>query len=333
MEKRRCQAAAAPQEELLSAGCRVGDSPSFSTCATISETARELCKAVSVSLGLATESSDAGEMDAALPPCAAGDQIRGDYLFGAVTPNCPGAQAAVGEYRCPDADERSLHGRRQLVEVFKSSEHPAPGFHLASARTSGDPHNFALCDADDVHAREVHNLDAARGASCTYVPSAPDNLAHFGQTPAAERPCRLYKARDEARDFGEVAESKFGRYEAPQCGVKLKREDGDAEGAMWGGSYTFNDKYNTQFWASRQCVNPSGAGTSAAFVCNPYERSVRRPEQWYPGGMLRPPYGGSTYMKAEVGEWVDVTFNDARYVNNDHDTRFRPYCHCEPVMS
>ncbi|XP_029029391.1 androgen receptor isoform X2 [Betta splendens] len=310
MEKRRCQAAAGPHEELLNAGCRVGESPSFSTCATISETARELCKAVSVSLGLTTESGDSGEMDAALPACAAGDHARGDYLF-AVPPGCPGSQAAVGDYRCPDADERSLHGRRQLVEVFKSSDHPAPRLHLAPTRTSGDPPNFALCEADDVHSDEAHRLDPTRGAACTYVPSAPDNLAHFGQTPA-ERPCRLYRAPDEARDFGEVLESKFGRYEEPQCGVRLKREDGDADAAMWGGTYTFNEKYNTQFWGSRQCASAGGAGTSAAFICSPYERSARRPEQWYPGGMLRPPYG-SSYMKAEVGEWVDVTFNDSRF--------------------
>lgn len=313
MEKRSCHTAAAPQEELLNAGCRVGDSPSFSTCATISETARELCKAVSVSLGLTMESSDTSDMDAALPACAANDQMRGEYLFGvgAVTPNCAGAQAAATEYRCPDTGERSLHRQRQLVEVFKSSEPPAPLLHLTSTRTSGDEQNFTLCEADDINSKEIDNLDTARAASCPYVLSAPDNLAHFSQTPT-ERPCRLYKPPDEARDFGEVMENKFGGYEPPQCSVKLKSEDGEFDGAMWASNYTFNEKYNTHFWGSRQCVISNSTGASTAFICKPYERSVRRPEQWYPGGMLRPPYANSSYVKTELGEWVDVTFNDTR---------------------
>lgn len=314
MEKHCCQTAAAPQEELLNAGCRVGDSPSFSTCATISETARELCKAVSVSLGLTMESSDTSDMDAALPACAANDQMRGDYLFGvgAVPLSCPGAQASGTEYRCPDTDERSLHGQKQFVEVFKSSEPPAPLLHLTSTRTSGDEQSFTLSEADDIGSKEIDNLDSAHAASCPYVPFAPDNLSHFSQTPA-ERPCRVYKLPDETRDFGEVLENKFGGgHQPPQYGIKLKCEDGESDGAMWASNCSFNERYNSYFWGSRQCVSSNSTRASTAFICNPYDRSVMRPEQWYPGGMLRPPYANSNYMKAEVGEWMDVTFNDTR---------------------
>ncbi|XP_026227849.1 androgen receptor [Anabas testudineus] len=317
MEKHCCQTAAAPQEELFNAGCRVGDIPSFSTCATISETARELCKAVSVSLGLTVESNDAADMDAALPACAAAahEQMRGECFFGvgAAPLSCPGAHAAVPEYRCPDADERSLHGHRRLVEVFKSSDPPAALLHLTSStRTSGDEQNFTLCEAGDINSKETDRLDSARAASCPYAPSAPNDLAHFGHA-SAERPSRVYKPPDEARDFGEVLESKFGGYQPLQYGVKLKSEDGESDRAMWASNCSFNDKYNTHFWGSRQCVSSNSAAANAAFICNPYDRSVMRPEQWYPGGMLRPPYANSNYMKAEVGEWMDVTFNDTRF--------------------
>lgn len=315
MEKHCCQTAAAPQEELVSAGCRMGDSPSFSPCATISETARELCKAVSVSLGLTLESSDSGDMDAALPPCAASEQMRADYVFGvggeAVPVSCPGAQAAAGtEYRCPDTDGRSLRGRKQLVEVFKGSEPPAPLLHLTSARTSGDEQSFALCEADDISSKEIDHLDSARAASCHYAPFSPDNLGHFGQT-VAQRPCRVYKHPDETRDFGEVPENKFG-HQPPHYGVKLKSEDGESDLAMWASNCSFNEKYNTHLWGSRQCASSNATRANSAYICNPYDRNVTRPEQWYPGGMLRPPYANSSYMKAEVGEWMDVTFNDTR---------------------
>ncbi|KAE8287892.1 Androgen receptor Dihydrotestosterone receptor Nuclear receptor subfamily 3 group C member 4 [Larimichthys crocea] len=311
MEKHCCQTAAASQEELLNAESRVGESRSFSACATISETARELCKAVSVSLGLTMESNDTCDMDPALTQCAPNGHIRGgDYLFGvgAVPPNCPGAQAAV-----TDHDDRPMHGQKQLVEMFKSSETVAAADsarlqHFGSARTSADEQNFTLCKVDDITSEEIDHLDTVRAPSCHYAQSAPGNLAHFSH---AERPCRVYKPPDEERDFGETMENKFGGYQPEQYGVKVKSED-ESE-SLWGTNYTFNDKYNSQLWGSRQCINAHNAGANAAFMCAPYERSVVRPEQWYPGGMLRPTHPNSNYMKTEVGEWLDVAYNDTRY--------------------
>lgn len=312
MERQCCQTAAVPREELLNADCRVGDSRSFSACATISETARELCKAVSVSLGLAVETSEASDMDAALPPCAANDHLRGEYLFGvgAVPLSCPGAQAAVTEYKCSDRDDRPAHGQKQLVDAFKSSQTAARLRHLAATRTCADEQNFALCKNDDITLEEIDHLDTARAASCPYAHSAPSNLSHFGQA-AAEGPCRVYKPPDEARDFGEAMENKFAGYQPEQFNLKIKSEDSESAGALWSTNYTFNDKYNSQFWGSRHSMNAHGAGPSIA-LCNPYDRSIARPEQWYPGGMLRPPYPNSNYVKAEVGEWLDVAYNDTR---------------------
>ncbi|XP_031712793.1 androgen receptor-like [Anarrhichthys ocellatus] len=312
MDRPRCQTAAAPQEELLDADCRVGDSRSFSACATISETARELCKAVSVSLGLAMESNDTSDVDAALPPCAAAnDQMRGEYLY--MPRNCPGAHGAVTEYKCPERDDRPPHDQRQLVEMFKSSETAARLQHLAPDRTSVHEQNFALCKSDDITSEEREHLDTARAASCPYASSAPGSvLAHYGQN-AGERPCRVYEPPDEATDFGDAMENNFSGYQPEQYSVKVKCEDGESAGASWGSNYHPNEKYNSQCWGSRQCMNAHSTETTTAFICNPYERSVVRPEQWYPGGMLRPPYPNSNYVKTEVGEWLDVAYNDPRF--------------------
>ncbi|KAM7374122.1 hypothetical protein PAMP_006799 [Pampus punctatissimus] len=308
-EKHCCQAVAAAQEELLKADCRVGDIRSVSACATISETARELCKAVSVSLGLAMESNDTGDMDSTLPPCVADAQMSGEYLFvGAVPLSCPGAHDV--KYRRSDRDDRPLHGQKQLVEMFKSSETAAPLQHLTSTRTSVDEQNFTLCEADDITSKEIDHLDTV----CPYAPSVPDNLEDFGHT-ALERPYRVYKPPEEARDFGEAVEHSFGGYQPEQYSVKVKSEDMNCEsaGALWGGNYTFNEKYNSHLWGSSQCMTAHSRGANTAFIRSTHERSAMRPEQWYPGGMLRPPYPNSSFIKTEVGEWLDVAYNETRF--------------------
>lgn len=303
MESHCCQTAGAPQEELLNTDSRVGDSRSFSACATISETARELCKAVSVSLGLAMESVDTSDMDTALPPCAQSDRMRGECLFAVGAPSTTAATAVVAAaYKCPDQDERPLPGQEQLVEMFRSSGGRLQD--LTATRTSAGRQNFTLCEADDMTSEERDHLDAARTASCPYGQSTSGALA-------AARPCRLYKHPDEARDIVEAMENKFGGYVPQQYGVRIKSEEPGCTRALWGSNYTFNDKYNSQFWGSRQCAEPHSTGASSA-LCNPYDRSVVRPEQWYSGGMLRPPYPNSGYLKAEVGEWLDVAYNDTR---------------------
>ncbi|KAG7515981.1 androgen receptor-like isoform X2 [Solea senegalensis] len=298
MEKYRRHTAAAPQE-LFGAGCRVGDSPSFSACATISETARELCRAVSVSLGLTIESSDiSSDMDAALPPCAAGEHPGGEDVFraGTVPLSCPGPPAAAaGGYRCTDREERPV---KQLLEVFKSTDTAASMYHFKSTRTSVDEQNFPLCEVDDI--------TPARAASCTYGPSAAGSLSHF-EHPAAERRC------GEAR---EATENKFTVYQPEPFSVQVKSEDNGAAAAaavLWSGDYTFNDKHNSQFWGSRHCMNARGTGASTAFICNPYERSGARSERWCPAGMLRPTFPNTSYMKTEMDEWLDVSYNDTRF--------------------
>ncbi|XP_068186916.1 androgen receptor-like [Antennarius striatus] len=296
--------AAAAEEELFKADCRVGDSRSFPGSATISETARELCKAVSVSLGLSADSGDPSDMDAALSQRAASERVRGECLFGGVPLNCPGAPAALTEYKYPDPDERPLHGQTQLVEIFKSSDTDECMRHL----TPVDEQNFTLCKPEDVTSEEIEDLDPTRSASCTYAQSVPDKFAHFSQS--TERPYRLYKPPDEARDFGELMANKFSVYQQQQYNVKVKAEVPGSTRALCDNNYTFNE-----FWGSRQSGNARVAGPSIP-LCNPYDRSVRRPEEWCHGGMLRPPY---PYMKTEVGEWLDVSRHDSRFkAGRDH---------------
>ncbi|XP_011609787.2 androgen receptor isoform X2 [Takifugu rubripes] len=306
MEKRCCQTAAAPQEE-LTADSRVGDSRSFPACATISETARELCKAVSVSLGLAMESNDAADMETVLPACSANDRDRGECLLGvsAVPVKFPGARAIdAAEYH----DERPQPGQKQPVELFKSSDCSAPPHHLTLSHTSADDTKFTLCKADDLVPEEIDPLDSVRAASCPYAHSAHINFAHFGQVPE-----RLYKPPDEPSDIAEATESKFGGYAPQHYGVKIKSEVPGSAGVLLGSNYTFNEKYNSEYWDGRQCVSAHSNGANDA-LCNPYERSAVRHEQWYYGGMAKIPYPNSSYMKSEVA------YNDPRFESGREHT-------------
>ncbi|KAM9332542.1 androgen receptor-like [Pholidichthys leucotaenia] len=322
METRCCETAA-PQEELNS-GFRVGDSRSFSACATISETARELCKAVSVSLGLAMESGDTGDAHDALPEMRIAHLFHGD----AVPVNRPGPAAAapdapvVSEYRCPDGDERPARGQKQQVKMFQSSESAVPfhHLHLGSTPAAVSAQNFALFEADDITSKDTGHLDTRQAAAYPYA-AAPHRLAHYGAA-AAERPCVAYNSEDRAQDVGGATEGQSGGCQVEQYGVRVKCEEGKSAGApLWGGSpnYTFKDEYSAQVWGSRQCVAAqNGAGASSTFIGCPYKRCAVRPEQWCPSGMLRTPYPNSSYARGDVGEWLDVTYDTRFDAGKEH---------------
>ncbi|KAM4620319.1 LOW QUALITY PROTEIN: androgen receptor [Polymixia lowei] len=236
----------------LNADDRVAISCSNSACATISETTRAVCKAVSLSLGLAMDSSDMSDLDASVAPCVANDHMRGDYLLGIASLNCPGTQTAASEYKCRDCDERPLQSNKQLVEIFKSSE-DAPTLHHLTRASMDEQKEFRLTETDDITSKEIDHLDTAYPVSCPYGPLVPENLTHFGQT-VSERTSHVYKPPGQVSAIGETMEDNAMRRERPSA------------------------------------------------------------EQWYPGGILgRPPYPTSNYMKNEVADWADVSYNDARY--------------------
>ncbi|XP_020789247.1 androgen receptor-like [Boleophthalmus pectinirostris] len=255
------QAAAAPQDDLLKPEC------SFSACATISETARELCNAVSVSLGLTMESSgDTSDAEPSLLPCTASEQRSSDYLFN--------GQHAVADYRC-----------QGKPVSYKTSENTAQMHHLDSSRIPSSESNFSVCESgNDLTSKDT--LESTLAIPCPYAPIMPDNFGHR----AIERSCRGYKFPGDA--------SSRGGYQAEDY-VRVKSED------MWVGSYSYSDK---TLWTPRQRTvsTPHSAAANPAFLCSP--------EQWYSaGGVFRTTYPSSSYMKPEVGEWLDVAYNETRF--------------------
>ncbi|XP_056141368.1 androgen receptor-like isoform X2 [Lampris incognitus] len=326
MDQHCCQAAASRPGDELDADIRVANGCPGFACATISETARELCKAVSVSLGLAMDSNDTSDLHTHLAPSIASDQMRGDYLFGNAQLNCARAHATISEYKRPDGDDRRIDSSSSSMLKLKSPEDAAAlrhlRYNLASVNESVD---FRLGETDGTTSKEIVPLDAARPVS--YPPFgalAAEDFAHLGQT---ERAPRAYKPPNLASNMCGAMEDKYADYLQEQYSIKVKSEvvTSDTAGTLWGTNYTYSDNSYIQFGGSRRCVNTHGAGANANFICNPYESGVSRREsatheQWYRGGMLAgSPYPNTSYMKNEAGDWLDVSYNDARFESNrDH---------------
>ncbi|XP_045076062.1 uncharacterized protein LOC123489681, partial [Coregonus clupeaformis] len=334
-EPKCCQPAVPHHGEQLSpnSDARVANICSNSACTTISETARELCNAVSVSLGLTMDSNEMSDLGSNYAPSSANDQNQGNYLFQVPLLNCSGAEEniSITEYKyASERNARPLQSDKQRVDMFKSSpandltEEVATMEHLSSRHPSTYEQEFRLNEkSDDPTSKETDNYlnTRARSASCHFDQLLPAHLAHFSQTDPDRISSRVIPAH--VGETGETMEDKYADYLQQQYSVKIKYEaiSNEPDGTSWGYQYNrYNDNDNTQY-GPRQGMNPYSAGPDTAFICNPYEYErggglVRRerptPEQWYPGGMLgRMPYPNSPYLKNEVGDWLDVSYTDA----------------------
>lgn len=278
-------------DELLKPEC------SFTACATISDTARELCNAVSVSLGLVMEAgsenasaNDGGEevtttATAALLPCV---PAAGEYLFTSGAPS-------VSDYRC--------HGKQTLFHKSQESNGKAQRYENARVPSvyargeAGFPeHNRDF--TTQTSARDT--LESALAIPCPYAPLVPENFR-------LERACRSYAGgKLQAHELSGCRGGGGGLY-AEDFPVKVKSED------VWGSGYGYGEGrglYGAREPA-RQQQQRSGNGNGPAFICSPYERRSAQ-EAWY-GSAARSGYPGVGYVKADVGEWLDVAYSEPRF--------------------
>lgn len=330
-EKQRCQLTVPHHGKELSpnSDACVANSCSNTACTTISETARELCKAVSVSLGLTMDSNEMTDMGHNQSLSISNDQTHGNYLFEAPLINCSGSgkNVSVADYKCPvDRDGRSLQSDKP-VQIYKSStvidEDAVTLQHHGTAHQPTDEQEFGLSvNGDDLTSKNIetsHNSSEARSVICPYDQLLPTNLAHFSQTdPNSSSSHAFYKPPAQLSDTGKTMEDKFADYLHQQHSLKVKSEAVSNE--PWGLHYRYNE--NVQYGPSRQNMNTYVAAQDTTFICNPYEYDRgglmhhERPtlEPWYPGGMLgRMPYPTSNCVKNEVGDWLDVSYSDPRF--------------------
>ncbi|XP_076843847.1 androgen receptor [Brachyhypopomus gauderio] len=318
-----------------------------SSTSTISETARELCKAVSVSLGLAVETHELGDAPRAPPATGASPGL---CVFEAALLCGSRSGTAHEEGNCAepynsgeDGDARALQ-LGKLCKKFRSGETEQLSGEMATFQHLIDPpahpnththdpefaQDIAVLAPENSKTAAALGMDAARAASCQFEQLLPANFAGVTEPLAHEpddRPThQILKPVVLTDEVGSV-EERYSDY-LTHYNVKVKSEVMHGEPPdTWRYPFRYNDNGTGQYGPSRQFMTPYATGPDTTFICSPYEygrsgslapRDKPGPEQWHQGGMLpRMPYPTLPCMKNEVGEWLDVsTLTDGRLEGN-----------------
>nr|WEQ89985.1 androgen receptor beta [Apteronotus albifrons] len=304
--------------------------PSSASSTTISETARELCKAVSVSLGLAVEThelGDVGAIRAPPPPTIEGSQ--GNYLF-----EVPLLSETAREEGDSSADYKSIADSEcvalqidKLYRKFKSSDTEHLSAEMATFQHINNPHTHPNTNAPNSEFQSEDITSLRRAASCQFEQLLPANFGGITEPLPSEHDDRqnhgFLKPVVLTDDLAGSVEDRYNDY-FTHYNVKVKSEVMPGEPTeSWRYPFRYNDNGGAQCGPSRQCMTPYPTGPETALICSPYEygrtgglapRDRPAPEQWYQGGVFpRMPYPSLSSMKNEVGQWLDVnTFTDGR---------------------
>lgn len=319
-------------------------SSTTTTSCTISETARELCKAVSVSLGLAMESSELGEVGqhhAPPPPPLTTESSEEIYLYGMPLLDCSVSEREAGrkdrEYTLAAGRDRGeeLRGRDKVLGMLKSGDLEQLAGEVTTlqcsnasrANLTADVHEFGSLSGDIANlssegtaAQTAPDMDGPRAASCQFEQLLPASMTHYAHPELENGPSHSFvKSTSMSGEFAGPMEDYTNLYNVRIKTEMMPRDLNDT----WAYPHRYAEDSNGHYGPPKQRT-PYATGHEPPFICNPYEygRSTalvprERPphEQWYPGGMLtRPPYPNVPGVKNEMGEWMDVTsFTDGRF--------------------
>lgn len=342
-----CGAAEVHKRELGSGrDASVASSSRACNSSTISETARELCKAVSVSLGLAMESSELGEVGqhhAPPPPPLTTESSSDDiYLLGMPLLDCSVSELEAGakdrEYALSVGRDRGLElrGRDKVLGMFKSGDLVQLADEVTTLQCSSASRSHLPADVQEMHefanlgdivnlssegtaATTASDMDATQAASCQFEQLLPASMAHFVHPEFENGPSHSFaKPAAMSGEFTGPVEDYVNLYNVKIKAEMMPRELNDT----WAYPHRYTEDSNGQHGPPKQRTTYA-SGHETPFICNPYEygrsgslvpRERPPPEQWYPGGMLtRSPYPNMPCVKNEVGEWLDVSsFTDGR---------------------
>ncbi|XP_067261573.1 androgen receptor isoform X3 [Chanodichthys erythropterus] len=343
-----CGAAEVHKRELGSGrDASVASSSRACSSSTISETARELCKAVSVSLGLAMESSELSEVGQhhapPPPPLTTESSSDGNFMLGMPLLDCSVSELEAGakdrEYALAAGRGRDLElrGSDRALGMFKSGDLVQLAGEVTTVQYSNASRSHLTANVQEVHEfaslRDIANLssegtaattasdmDATQAASCQFEQLLPASMAHFVHPEFENGPSHSFaKPAAMSGEFTGAMEDYVNHYNVKIKAEMMPRELNDT----WAYPHRYTEDGNGQHGPPKQRTTYT-TGHETPFICNPYEygrsgslvpRERPPPEQWYPGGMLtRPPYPNVPCVKNEVGEWLDVSsFTDGRF--------------------
>nr|CBV44425.1 androgene receptor beta [Anguilla anguilla] len=314
----------------------VSNSCSESACTTISETARELCKAVSVSLGLNMDSNEMNEPGHNLASSLASD-LRKNFMFEVPFLGSSGTQESVprAEYKCARLHDGQLLQNDELSGMFKTTHvqgltnEVAPS-HLSSSYSNWDTQETRLNAETETSASKEQascmTMDAAHSGFCQFDQILPTTLAQYSQID----PLSMGRSNFRSQFFyktlalaNEAAEHVEGRYvdSSIQYSPKIKTENlQNQSGGSWDHQYRYNENWHSQYGPSRHGLHPYCTETNNQFVVEPFDyqrgggllpRDRSASESWFPGGMLsKMPSTNLPCLKTEVADWLEVPCSD-----------------------
>ncbi|XP_069319953.1 androgen receptor isoform X2 [Eulemur rufifrons] len=284
---------------------------------TISDSAKELCKAVSVSMGLGVET---------LEHLSPGEQLRGDCMYAPLLGGPPAVRptpcAPLAECKGSLLDDSADKGTEEPAEYTPFKGSYTQGLEGESLGCSGSSEagssgtlelpstlslykSGALEEAASYQSRDYYNFPLAlAGPPPPPLPPHPhariklENPLDYGSSwAAAAAQCR----------FGDLASLHGGGATGPSSGSPSA-----AAASSW----------HTLFTAEEgQLYGPcggGGGGAGEAGAVTPYgysrppqglagqEGDFPAPDVWYPGGVVsRVPYPSPSCVKSEMGPWME----------------------------
>nr|QIB22764.1 androgen receptor [Acipenser ruthenus] len=318
-----------------------------SSSTTISETARELCKAVSVSLGLNIESNEMNDLRLDHGSSLSSDRSQGDCMFQVPLPGCsaPGTSALLtgckrssahegrsvqndkdgGMFNGPLANQ-STNGVTPLQH--HSIGHCEGGEMVAEVKQKDAPANFKITGCEDSEDRV--NMDGGHSAPCQAVQSAPSNMANCVQNQnwPGNMPHKNAPLLGQLETMTEGTGGEYPTHFSLTPSVRIKTEKQNNE---WGAQCRYKDNDRVAYGSSAPATLSQDTGRCGLFVCSPLEnwrnndlcaQDAVATEPRYPGGMVeRMPYNKLPCLKTDGDDWTPVHYGDPRW-EGGRDTLF-----------
>ncbi|XP_023698583.1 uncharacterized protein [Paramormyrops kingsleyae] len=308
-----------------------------SACTTISETARELCNAVSVSLGFNVDRNE-GDRGVEHASTFQHDQRQEPYLF-EVPPyqHAEDGTSTPLNYKCfITHQETTLSDSDKHGEMFKAtdlSELPCEAMPLQNVRGSRSRWEeqpgmlseikFSTCRNTDTFFLNCSNMHRA----CLDAQVLPTNTANYNQNDAllVVPNSRATIVAHTSPSLANELEQNLDNSRADNLSHNIKmtaKQINKTPPGPWDLQNTSNEIYDAPKGQPRPAAYQYGTRSCNSFVCNPYEhwkgdaaRKRSAYEPWYPGGMFGwTPYSGSHCLKNDRldGPYPDFRFEDGR---------------------
>nr|XP_025717190.1 androgen receptor [Callorhinus ursinus] len=303
---------------------------------TISDSAKELCKAVSVSMGLGVE---------ALEHLSPGEQLRGDCMYAPLLGGPPAVRPCAPLAECKGSllDDGPGKGTEETSEYSPFKAGYAKGLDGDSLVCSGSGEAGVSGTLELPSTLSLYKsgaLDEAAAYQSRDYYNFPLSLAGPPPPPTPPHPHTRIKLENPL-DYGSAWAAA-----AAQCryGDLASLHGGGAVGPSSGSpSATASSSWHTLFTAEEgqqlygPCGGSGGGSAGEAGSVTPYgytrppqglagqEGDFPPPDVWYPGGVMsRVPYPSPSCVKSEMGPWMESysgPYGDMR--STQRKTQFR----------